>query len=153
MSINMTMLRQPIIRPNQVTLLCLSLYITTALSELNSTTPILTTGMITDLSIPGIPYAPSRKNNELKLTTPKSKPAKKSFLVGFLESSFLKNQITLPIINATVNGIEVKAIAYSGDGIKSGPLNQAKTRSIAPLPMKMIIGSIKTQIERARFLD
>ena len=48
------MLIQPIAKPDQVILLGLSLYIATAANVLKMTTPKLTPGMRTDLSMPGV---------------------------------------------------------------------------------------------------
>ena len=48
------MLIQPIAKPDQVILLGLSLYMATAAKVLKMTTPKLTPGISTDLSIPGV---------------------------------------------------------------------------------------------------
>ena len=140
------MLKQPIAKPDQVILLGLSLYMATAANVLKMTTPKLTPGISTDLSIPGVLYAPIKNNSDPKFTTPRRSPASTSFLDG--GSLFLfESAMTDPTTKAVVKGTDVKAIACAVVGICMGLLNQAKTRSMAPLPTKMMMGNRNAHLE------
>ena len=59
----------------------------------------------------------------------------------------MKSTMTEPTTKAVVKGTDVKAIACSVVGISVGLLNQANTRSMAPLPTKMMMGNRKAHLE------
>ena len=70
-----------------------------------------------------------------------------------VEVWYLINQTMIPKTKATVNGTDVKAIACSIVGMCTGLLNQAKTKSMAPLPRKMIMGSKNAHLEWLRCFE